>query len=134
MCVPLSTLECTNVTSPPILKLWGTQGYIWLPYDLTKVIKLFGKTFEPKIYFFFKKILYVIPSALLSFLPDYCHSFQIIVIPSVLVSFLLNIVIPFKLFTELQIQRSVNLETFFAILDFLQKTNELNSVFCLTVL
>ena len=34
--------------------------------------------------FFFKKILYVIPSALLSFLPYYCHSFRIFVIPSVL--------------------------------------------------
>jgi hypothetical protein len=38
-----------------------------------------------------------IPSILLSFLPDYCHSFQIIVIPSRLVSFLPNIVIPSKL-------------------------------------
>ena len=36
----------------------------------------------------------VIPSALLSFLPYYCHSFWIIVIASVLVSFLLNIVVP----------------------------------------
>ena len=44
--------------------------------------------------FFFKKILYVIPSALLSFLPYYCHSFWIIVIASVLVSFLLNTVVP----------------------------------------
>jgi hypothetical protein len=33
---------------------------------------------------FFQKILYVIPSALLSFLPYYCHSFRIFVIPSVL--------------------------------------------------
>ena len=45
----------------------------------------------------------VIPSILLSFLPYYCHSFRIIVIPSVLVSFLPNIVIPSKLFKELQI-------------------------------
>jgi hypothetical protein len=43
-----------------------------------------------KYNFFFKKILYVIPSALLSFLPYYCHSFRIIVIPSVLLSFLLD--------------------------------------------
>ena len=28
------------LTSPPILKLWGTQGYQWLFYNLTKVIKL----------------------------------------------------------------------------------------------
>ena len=93
---------CFNVrmlTSPPVLKLWGTQGYLWLPYDLTEVIKLIGETFEPKNIFFFKKILYVIPSALVSFLPYYCHSFRIIVIPSVLVSFLPNIVIPSELFT-----------------------------------
>ena len=37
---------------------------------------------------FFKKILYVIPSALLSFLPYYRHSFRITVIPSGLLSFL----------------------------------------------
>ena len=44
-----------------------------------------GETFEPKN---FKKILYVIPSAFLSFLPYYCYSFWIIVIPSILVSFI----------------------------------------------
>ena len=44
--------------------------------------------FWEKKHFFFKKILYVIPSALLSFLPYYCHSFRITVIPSVLLSFL----------------------------------------------
>ena len=48
----------------------------------------------------------VIPSVLLSFLPDHCHSFRIIVIPSILVSFLPNIVIPSKLFRELQILTS----------------------------
>ena len=36
----------------------------------------------------------VILSRLLSFLPYFCHSFRIFVIPSVLVSFLPNIVIP----------------------------------------
>ena len=70
-----------QLTSPPVLKLWDTQGYLWLPYDLTEVIKLIGETFEPNI-FFFKKILYVIPSVLLSSLPDFCHSFRISVIPS----------------------------------------------------
>ena len=35
-------------------------------------------------------MIYVIPSVLLSFLPDYCHSFRGFVIPSLLVSFLLN--------------------------------------------
>ena len=75
------------LTSPPILKLWVTQGYLWLPYDLTEVIKLFGVTFKQKNFFFSKKILYVIPSALLSFLPYYCHSFRIIVIPSISCSF-----------------------------------------------
>ena len=77
-----------QLTCPPVLKLWDTQGYLWLSYDLTEVIKLFGVTFKQKNIFFFKKILYVIPSALLSFLPYYCHSFRITVIPSVLLSFL----------------------------------------------
>ena len=63
----------------------------WLPYDLAEVIKLIGEIFEPKT-FFFKQILYLIPPALLLFLPYYCHSFRIIVIPSVL-----NSVIPFVL-------------------------------------
>ena len=40
-----------QLISPPVLKLWDTQGYLWLPYDLTKVIKLIGETFEPKIFF-----------------------------------------------------------------------------------
>ena len=100
------------LTSPPVLKLWDTQGYLWLPYDLTDVIKLIRETFEPKNIFFQKNTLchsfriIVIPSILLSFLPDYCHSFHITVIPSVLVSFLPNIVIPSKLFRELQILTS----------------------------
>ena len=37
-----------TVTSPPVLKLWGSQRYLGLPYDLTEVKKLFGETFEPK--------------------------------------------------------------------------------------
>jgi hypothetical protein len=37
-----------TLTSPPVLKLWDSQGYLWLPYDLTEVIKLIGETFEPK--------------------------------------------------------------------------------------
>jgi hypothetical protein len=81
-------LNVPTLTSPPILKLWDTQGYLWLPYDLTKVIKLIGEIFEPKTFFSSNKILYVIPSALLSFFPYYCHSFQIIVIPSILLPFL----------------------------------------------
>ena len=95
-----------QLTSPSILKLWDTQGYLWLPYDLTEVIKLIGVTFRKKKYFFKKKILHVIPSALVSLLPYYCHSFRIIFIPSVLLSFLPNIVIPFELFRELQILSS----------------------------
>ena len=95
--------DVRTLTSPPILKLWDTQGYLWLPYDLTEVIKLIGERFEPKKYFFSKKYpmsflphychsfrITVIPSVLLSFLPYYCHSFRIIVIPSVLLSFLPN--------------------------------------------
>ena len=46
---------------------------------------------------FFKKMLSVIPSALLSSLPNFCHSFRIFVIPSEFLSFLPNIVIPSKL-------------------------------------
>ena len=51
-----------TLTSPPVLKLWGTQGYLWLPYDLTEVIKLIGETFEQKKIFFSKKYF-------MSFLP-----------------------------------------------------------------
>ena len=95
---PVFACQHSNVptlTSPPILKLWDTQGYLWLPYDLTEVIKLIGVTFEQKILFFSKKYfmsflphychsfrITVIPSGLLSFLPDYCHSFRISLIPS----------------------------------------------------
>ena len=77
---------------------------------------IWGKI-QAKKNIFFKKILYVIPSALVSFLPyychsfrifvipsrfvsflpDFCHSFQICVIPSRFVSFLSNLVIPSKL-------------------------------------
>ena len=82
--------DVPTLTSPPVLMLWGTQGYLWLLYDLMKVIKLFGVTFKQIRKIFFQKILYVILSGLLSFLPDYCHSFRIIFIPSVLVAFLPN--------------------------------------------
>ena len=37
-----------TLTSPPVLMLWGIQGYLWLPYDLTEVIKLFGVIFKQK--------------------------------------------------------------------------------------
>ena len=95
------------LTSPPVFKLWDTQGYLWLPYDLMEVINLIGETFEPKKIIFFKKNtlchsfrIIVILSIQLSFLPNYYHSFvllysrvlyyRIIVIPSVLVSSLPN--------------------------------------------
>ena len=107
MCVPLWTLECPN---PNQSSSFDAMGYLWLPNDLTEVIKLFGVTFKQKKKYFFKKYFVsflphqchsfrstVILSRLLSFLSDYCHSFQIIVIPSRLVSFLPNIVIPSKL-------------------------------------
>ena len=84
-----------RLTGPSVLMLWGTQGYLWLPYDLRKVINLIGERFEPKNFFFSKRYfmsflpqychsfrITVIPSVLLSFLPDYCHSFRISVIPS----------------------------------------------------
>ena len=51
-----------TLTSPPVLKLWDSQGYLWLPYDLMEVIKLIGETFEPKTFFFSKKYF-------MSFLP-----------------------------------------------------------------
>ena len=71
--VCLSTLKCTNVTSPPVLKLWDSHGHIWLLYDLMKVIKLIEETFGQKKNS--EKRLYVIPSALVSFLPYYILSF-----------------------------------------------------------
>ena len=84
-----------TLTSPSVFKLLDSQGYLWLPYDLAEVIKLFGETSERKNIFFSKKYFIsfllhychsfhstVIPSGLLSFLPDYCHSFRISVIPS----------------------------------------------------
>ena len=73
--VCVRTLQCTNVTSPPVLKLLDSQGYPWLPYDLTKVIKLIKETFAP--IFFQKNTL--------------CHSFRIIVNPSVLLSGLVSL-------------------------------------------
>ena len=57
-----STLKCTNVTSPQVLKLWDSQGFLWLPYDLTEVISLVGVTFKQKKIFFSKKCF-------MSFLP-----------------------------------------------------------------
>jgi hypothetical protein len=113
--VCLSVCQHYNVrlTSPPVLKLLDSQGYLWLSYDLTEVIKLIGERFEQKKKSKNQKInlchsfrIIVIPSILLSFLPDYCHSFRIFVIPSILVSFLPNIVIPSEIFRELQILTS----------------------------
>ena len=71
-----------TLTSPPVLKLWDSQGYLWLPYDLTEVIKLFGVTFKQKNVFFSKKYF-------MSFLPHYCHSFRSTVVPSGILSFYL---------------------------------------------
>jgi hypothetical protein len=93
----LSVCQHSNVlplTRPPVLKLWDSQGYLWLPYDLMEVIKLTGETFEPKKkkskksfmsflpYYCLSFHSTVIPSIVLSFLPDYWHSFHISVIPS----------------------------------------------------
>ena len=60
-----------TLTSPPVLKLRGTQGYLWLPYDLTKVN---NKANYRNICA--KKILYVIPFALLSLDEVDCFSDQ----------------------------------------------------------
>ena len=62
--------------SPLILKLLDTQGYLWLLYDLTEVIKLIEETFWPKIFLFSKKFF-------MSFLPHYCHSFGSIAISNI---------------------------------------------------
>ena len=51
-----------TLTSPPVLMLWGTQGYLWLSYDLREVINLIGERFEQKNIFFSKKYF-------MSFLP-----------------------------------------------------------------
>ena len=43
--VCLSVCQHYNVptlTSPSVFKLLDSQGYLWLPYDLADVIKLFG--------------------------------------------------------------------------------------------
>ena len=104
MCLFVCQHSDVRLTSPPVLMLWGIQGYLWLPYDLTEVINLIREKFKPKNFFFSKKYfmsflphychsfrITVIPSVLLSFLPDFCHSFRIAVIPSLLLlSFLLN--------------------------------------------
>ena len=114
MFVCLSVCQHSNVrlTTPPVLKLWGTQGYLWLPYDLTEVIKLIGERFEPKKYFFSKKYP-------MSFLPHYCHSFRITVIPSGFLSFLpyqchsfrINVIpsklLPFQIFSILNISSTL---------------------------
>ena len=102
-----------TLTSPPVLKLWDSQGYLWLPYDLMEVINLIGKK-----RYFFKKIPSTLVSFLqyychsfriLSFLPDLCHSFRIFVIPSRFVSFLSNLVIPFEFGHSFQINTISNI-------------------------
>ena len=81
VCLSVCHYYNIQLTSPPVLKLWDTQGYLWLPYYLTEVIKLIGRNIWAKKYFFSKKYF-------MSFLPHYCHSFRITVIPSGLLSFL----------------------------------------------
>ena len=86
--VRLSSLN-VRLTSPPVLKLWDTQGYLWLPYDLTEVIKLIGETFEPPQFFFQNNTLchsfgiIVSPPLLLAFLPNYCYFYRIIAISNI---------------------------------------------------
>ena len=94
--------DVPTLTSPPVLKLWDIQGYLWLSYDLMEVINLIGVTFEQKIFFskkYFMSFLphlchsfhiTFIPSGLMTFFPYYCHSFNISAIPSELLSFLPN--------------------------------------------
>ena len=41
-----------TLSSPPVLELLASQGYLWLPFDLAEVIKLIGVTFKQKKYFF----------------------------------------------------------------------------------
>ena len=56
-----------TLTSPPILKLWDTKGYLWLPYDITEVIKLFKETFGPKKFFLSARLASVSTSRDLNF-------------------------------------------------------------------
>ena len=73
LCVCLSVCGHSNVltlTSPPVLSYRIAKGtYGFLTTYLVEVTKLIGETFESKKFCFFKKILYGIPSSLLSFLP-----------------------------------------------------------------
>ena len=57
----LSTVQCTNITSPLVFKLCDTQGYLWLSYDLTDVINLTGNIQVKKMlyYSFSIIVLYV---------------------------------------------------------------------------
>ena len=74
LCVTTQMYKCYLV-----LQFWSYGiANVWLPDDLAEVIKLIRERFETSP----KKILYVILSELVSFLPYYCHSFHISVIPS----------------------------------------------------
>ena len=89
-----------TLSSPPVLELLASQGYLWLPYDLAEVIKLFGVTLKQKRKKKNQKntlrhsfCIIVIPSILLSFLPDYCHSFRISFNPSELLPFQIFVIL-----------------------------------------
>ena len=69
------------LTSPPILKLLDSQGYLWLSYGPNGV----NKTNGVNIFFFQKNtlchsyrisVIPVIPSGLLSFLPNYSENYK----------------------------------------------------------
>ena len=47
VCLSVCGHSDVRLTSPPVLKLWGTQGYLWLPYDLSEVIKKYFMSFLP---------------------------------------------------------------------------------------
>ena len=67
-----------TIASPPVLKLLDNQGYLWLPHDLTKVIKLIGETLGqknflmkcvlPNIILLLNKMSHILPNKMLEIL------------------------------------------------------------------
>jgi hypothetical protein len=112
----MSTAKCPNSN---YISSFKVIGYLWLPYDLSEKIKLFGVRFKQKNTLCHSFRIIVMPSVLLSFLPNYCHSFRIIVIPSVLLSFFPKYCHSFRIFVILSellsFQRFVIQNSFFTL-------------------
>ena len=93
VCLSVCGHSDVRLTTPPVLMLWGTQGYLWLPYDPMEVIKLIRERIEP--IFFSKKYS-------MSFLLHYCHSFRTTVSPSGFLTFSLDFCHSFQMLSFLQ--------------------------------